>query len=212
MGPSKLWVIFFALAIGFGISNGYGQSQEAQQLILNVEKLSQLKNILSDMTRGYEIVSKGYGTVKNIAQGNFSLHEVFLDGLWLVSPEVRKYYRVGEIISQQKMLVEEYKAAFKRFKRSNLFSTTELEYLSKVYAGLFSESLDHLDQLATAVTANKMRMSDQERLEAIDRIFFATQDKLAFLRSFNRQNSVLALQRERETRDAAAVSNYFKSN
>ncbi|MGY4383932.1 preprotein translocase subunit YajC [Pedobacter sp. UYP24] len=55
------------------------QSTEVQQLLLNVEKLSQLKNILSDMKKGYTIVTNGYNAVKNISQGNFSLHEVFLE-------------------------------------------------------------------------------------------------------------------------------------
>lgn len=40
------------LFCAFGISVR-AQSQEAQQLLLNVEKLSQLKNILADMKKGY---------------------------------------------------------------------------------------------------------------------------------------------------------------
>ncbi len=188
------------------------QTQEAQQLILNVEKLSQLKNILSDMKRGYEVVSRGYGAVKNIAQGNFSLHEVFLDGLWLVSPEVRKYYKIAEIISCQKSIVSEYKSAYKRFSASGNFRASELDYLSKVYSNLLGESLDNLDQLVMVVTANKLRMSDQERLAAIDEIFAVTQDKLVFLRSFNRQASVLAIQREHEKADVNGFGNYFKRN
>ncbi|RZK61683.1 MAG: TerB family tellurite resistance protein, partial [Pedobacter sp.] len=147
------FLLALTVLVCLGTRNGYSQIQEAEQLVLNVEKLSQLKNILSDMKKGYEVVAKGYGTVKNIAQGNFSLHEAFLDGLWLVSPEIRKYYKVAEIISQQNTLVQEYKSAFKLFQRGNLFSPSELEYLSKVYAGVLKESLDHLEQLAMVITA-----------------------------------------------------------
>lgn len=46
---------------------GHAQSAEIQQLLLNVEKLSQLKNILTDMKKGYTIISNGYNSVKNIA-------------------------------------------------------------------------------------------------------------------------------------------------
>lgn len=73
----KFWtsslLLVMALVLG-AFNRGYSQSQEAQQLMLNVEKLSQLKNILSDMKRGYEVVSKGYNAVSGIAKGNFSLH------------------------------------------------------------------------------------------------------------------------------------------
>lgn len=185
------------------------QSQEAQQLLLNVEKLSQLKGILTSMKKGYDVLSTGYKSVKNIAEGNFSLHEVFLDGMMLVSPEVRKYRRIADIISDQADMVSEYKSAFKRFSAGGNFTVSELEYLGKVYSELFSQSLDNLDQLAMVITAGKLRMSDDERLQAIDRIFADTQDKLMFLRSFNRQTSSLNVQRQREKADVEGLRKYY---
>ena len=38
-------------------------------------------NKLKDMKEGYEIVSKGYSTIRDISKGSFNLHEAFLDGL-----------------------------------------------------------------------------------------------------------------------------------
>ena len=67
----------------------FGQSQEAKQLLLNVEKLAQLKLMLSHMKTGYQILEKGYTSIKNISQGNFNLHRDFLDGLLQVSPAVK---------------------------------------------------------------------------------------------------------------------------
>jgi hypothetical protein len=189
---------------------GYAQSQEAQQLLLNVEKLSQLKSILSDMKRGYQVVSKGYNAVKDIAQGNFSLHEVFLDGLMLVSPEVRKYSKIPEIISLQADLMSEYKGAFKRFRAGGNFSASELDYLGKVYGELFSSSLENLNQLAMVVTAGKLRMSDEDRLRVIDRVFVDVQDKLVFLRGFNRSASVLNVEREKEKVEISGVERLYK--
>ncbi|RZJ76761.1 MAG: TerB family tellurite resistance protein [Flavobacterium sp.] len=204
-------LLFCGLLCAAGIRS-YGQSTEVQQLVLNVEKLAQMKNILADMKRGYQIVATGYNSVKNIAQGNFSLHEVFLDGLYLVSPEVRKYYKVAEIIAQQRAIVSEYKSAFKQFSSSGSFTASELEYLSRVYQNLFTESLDHLDQLATVITVNKLRMSDQERLQAIDKIFAATSNKLIFLRDFNRQAGLLGVQRAKEQTEVSGLGNYYKTN
>lgn len=188
------------------------QSTEVQQLLLNVEKLSQLKNILTDMKKGYTVVTNGYNTVKNISQGNFSLHEVFLDGLMLVNPEIRKYKRVGDIISYQKNILSEYKSAFNRFKGLENFNPQEIEYLGKVYQQLFRQSLDNLDELAMVITSSKLRMSDDERLQAIDRIFADTQDKLMFLRSFNKEASILSLQRQKEKADLKSARQYYNLN
>ncbi|WGQ09730.1 TerB family tellurite resistance protein [Pedobacter gandavensis] len=174
------------------------QSTEVQQLLLNVEKLSQLKNILQDMKKGWTVVSGGYNLIRNISQGNFSLHEFFLDGLMLVSPEVKKYRRVADIITYQKNIVTEYKSAFNRFRSSGAFNVDELEYLGSVYQQLFEQSVDHIDELLMVITSSKLRMSDDERLRAIDSIFYRVQDKLIFLRSFNTETGLLAVQREKQ--------------
>lgn len=195
-----------------GVINSQAQSQEAQQLLLNVEKLSQLKNILADMKKGYTIVTNGYNTIKSIAQGNFSLHEVFLDGLMLVNPEIKKYRKVADIISYQKNIITEYKSAFNRFKSSSNFSAQEIDYLGKVYKQLFNQSVDNLDELTTVITSSKLRMTDDERLKAIDRIFADTEDKLVFLRNFNKEASILNLQRAKEKADLKTTQGYFGIN
>ncbi len=179
----------------------YAQSTEAQQLLLNVEKLAQLKKILSNMKKGYEIVSTGYNTIKDISQGNFNLHDAFLNALLQVSPTVRQYKRVADIISCQSQIVKEYRSAFNRFKSTNLFNSSEITYMEDVYKNLFNKSLQNLDELGMVLTAGKLRMSDDERIAAIDRIYKDISDKLIFLRSFNNEGSVLAVQRGREMVD-----------
>ncbi|GAC1382534.1 MAG: hypothetical protein NVSMB45_08720 [Ginsengibacter sp.] len=194
--------IFFAIALFMGMScSCFSQSQEAQQLLLNVEKLTQLRQILKDLYKGYQVVSKGYNTIKDISQGNFNLHRTFLDGLMQVSPAVKKYKRVADIISSQAALVKEYKNAFRRFKKINLFNPTEIVYMGQVYKNLFESSLQSLDELLMVVTANKLRMSDEERFAAIDRIFENMEDKLSFLRLFNRSSTTLAMQRGKDAID-----------
>lgn len=185
------------------------QATELMQLALNIEKLAQFKQILSDLKKGYEIISGGYKTIKNISEGNFKLHQVFLNGLMEVSHAVKNYHRVADIINYQVLIVKEYKSAFNRFKSGGHFSPGEIEYIGGVYDNLFSMSVKNLEDLLTVVTAKKLRMSDDERLAAIDNIYIDMQDKLLFLRSFNSNTSVLALQRERESRDINRVQQYY---
>lgn len=188
------------------------QSQEMQQLILNIEKLAQFKQILTDMKKGYQILNGGYNVVKDLSKGNFSLHETFLDALMQVSPTVRKYKRVGDIIHYQVLLVKEYKAAFNRFKNSGNFNSEEIAYLEKVYSKLFKESIRNLDELTTVISANTLRMSDDERLSAIDKVYADMQDKLSFLRNFNNNTSVLGIQRTKERNDINAMRSIYKVN
>ncbi len=195
----KVIIILLLLTICLGKpANGSAQSQEAQQLLLNWEKLAQLKSILKNMYEGYEMVSKGYNTIKDISQGNYQLHQAFFDRLLEVSPAVKKYKRVSDIISYQIQIMQEQKKALNYFKGTGNFTLDEVSYMEKVYENLFKNSLKNLDELLMVISAGDLRMTDDERLEAIDRIFSEMQDKLTFLRSFNNSTKLLAVQRIKE--------------
>lgn len=205
--------IIVLVLLGCGTADfAAAQSQEVQQLLLNAEKLTQLKNILRDMKRGYQTLSNGYSMVKNIAQGNFSLHETFLNGLYLVSPEVRKYHRIPQVIKLQTGMLREYRSAFNRFRQGDVFSIEEINYLQEVYAGLVKASLRNLDELTMIITAGKLRMSDDERLKAIDRIFGEMEDKMVFLRDFNQRTTLLSVQRKKEKKDIQQVRSMHQQN
>ncbi|WP_153800885.1 TerB family tellurite resistance protein [Foetidibacter luteolus] len=198
-------IVIIILLSFFSMTTAKSQDQEIQQLILNVEKLAQFKQILADMKKGYDIVTKGYTAIRDLSQGNFQLHKLFLDGLLAVSPAVKKYYKVSEIVSGEISLVKQYKKAFNRFKASGAFNPDELEYLLKVYSHLVDASLEGIGDLTTVVTANRLRMSDEDRLAAIDRLHAEMKDRLFFLRFFNNQNSVLQVQRIKEGLDVEAM-------
>lgn len=188
------------------------QSQEAQQLLLNWEKLRQLEAILDNMYRGYKILDKGYTTIKNIAQGNYSIHQLFIDGLMAVNPSIRNYKRIPFIIEYQKLLLKEYQRAYNRFRQDPNFKLEEIEYLANVYKFLFDASLRNIDELMMIITATKLSMSDDERMQAIDRIFFDMEDKLIFLRAFNNNTQLLAIQRARARNDVETMQMLYGVN
>ena len=195
----KKWIGVLILSVF--LLRGQAQAFEIEQLLLNVEKLAQLKSMLSDLKKGYETLHNGYTAIRNISEGNFNLHQLFLDKLLQVSPVVRNYKKVSLIISKQLLLVKEYKRAFVHFKQSGQFRADEIHYMERVYFRLIDRSVRNLDALATILTSGVLRLSDDERLQRIDVLHEAMEDMLVFLRHFNRQNSLLELQRAREAID-----------
>lgn len=191
-----LKIYFFLIVLVFNIPpKAHCQAAELQQLILNLEKLNQLRSILDQMYKGYQIVFKGYNTIKDLSQGNFSLHNTFLNGLLVVNPTVKKYYRIADIVSIQASIVKQYKNALKDFKKAKSLNPQEIQYIEKVFSNLFDRSIENMDELVLVITANKLRMNDAERLESIDRIYNQMSDKLQFLRSFNKKGFLLIKQR-----------------
>src|SRR5450631_1476881 len=118
--------IILLLVLVVGSIAAQAQAQEIEQLILDIEKLSQLKQILRDMKEGYQILTQGYEAVRSISEGNFNLHKVFLDALLAVSPAVKDYIKVEHIINNQVTLIQEYKTAFKRVQSSGQFNPDEI--------------------------------------------------------------------------------------
>lgn len=192
----KKMILVLVLSASFISSNA--QSDEAQQLLLNVEKLAQFKKILKNMKDAYTIIFKGYTAVKDLSQGNFTLHKTFLDGLMEVSPAVKKYKRIADIFNYQTRILKEYKGAWQQFRDDKQFTTTEIDYLGKVYANLFNETVKSLEELAMVITSGKLRMSDDERLQAIDGIYTNVVDQYSFLNEFNNNTAILSLQRKSE--------------
>ena len=202
-------VLFTCLGIA---KKSKAQAQEMQQLILDIEKLTQLKGILTDMKTGYQIYAQGYGSISQLSKGNFDLHSVYLNGLLAISPTVRNYGRIAEIIIQQASLISEYKNSYKQFRQSGTFSVSELSYMSNVYTQLVTQSLENLDELTNVLTAGKLRMSDDERMRAIDRIYGSSSEKLQFLRHFNRQGVIVSLQRSKELGDTRTLKQLYGIN
>ena len=191
-------------------TTGLAQTQEATQLLLNYEKLKQLEAILDNMYKGYKILSQGYDRIKGIAEGNYKLHQVFLDGLYAVNPTVSKYKRIPMIIDYQAQLMKEYKRAYKRLRDDGNLTSSELRYLESVYTYLVKQSLRNLEELTMIVTASKLRMTDDERLKAIDRIFLDMESKLSFLRYFNNSTQMLAMQREKKKSDVTTIQSLYE--
>lgn len=185
------------------------QAQEIQQLLLDIEKLTQMKSILSDMKTGYQIYEQGYGSISSLSKGNFNLHQTYLNGLLAISPAVKNYARIADILIMQASLISEYKRKQALFRQSGSFSVSELSYISDVYTRLVSQTLNDAGELADVLMAGKLRMSDAERIKAIDRIYTGSSARLQFLRSFNNQGVVISLQRVKEAGDTQTLNRLY---
>ena len=73
------------------------------------------------------------------------------------------------------------------------------------------KSLVNLDALATVLTAGKLRMSDQERITEIDRLYRQTHKMLGFLDGLNKDVAELLGGREKEKVDNSSLMDLIKA-
>ncbi len=197
------------LLMMFCAARSDAQSQELQQLLLNIEKLTQFKAILSDMKQGYRIYQQGYGLISNLSKGNFNLHSVYLNGLLAVSPAVRNHPRVAGIIGQNAELLTTYQKYTRLFKSSGSFNGKEINYLSNVFSQLMQRSNAGAEDLVRVMTAGAFRMSDDDRLRAVDRIYVQSSEQLDFLKWFSRKAVLLSLSRSKDLHETAALKRLY---
>lgn len=201
----KGWVMALMLLLPVSGVMAQSVSDDIQQLLLDVEKLSQLKQILTEMYQEYTMLYNGYEKIKGLSQGTFSLHKVYLDDLLLVSPAVGNYWKVADIVLKEANLVRDYKAASAYFRGSGLFSSQELDGIEVFYSTVVERAEKDLAELTMVITGGELRMSDGERLSAIDRIDTDVTGQLSLLHGYNNSAALQAAQRAQEAGDIGTV-------
>ena len=202
-------LIGICLCMSVGSLKAQSVDQLIEQLMLDIQKLSELKTILKDMRDGYQVLDNGYTNIRDIVKGNFNLHKTFLDGLLDVSLPVRQYYKAADIIDKERNIVTECRTANQYWISCGLFTHGELAHIERTYKTLSDRSSQCLDRLTIVITADELRMSDAERMQAIDQIHTTVTEQLVGLRRFNDAVSIQALQRQREQNNLQTLKKIY---
>lgn len=206
----RMLVFWLGLLMGMAAATpGKAQAFDVEQLTLDVQKLAELKQILTDLKTGYEVLDKGYSAVRDIAKGSFNLHEAFLDGLLAVSPAVQNYQRVKDIVSLEAGMLSRYQSAWARFQGDGRLQPGEIALLAQVYTNLFKESAQGLSDLVTVLTPGTLRASDAERMRQIDGIYWGMLEQAALLDRVDNTTALLAMQRGAEENDMQVVGGLY---
>lgn len=151
--------------------NVHAQEHEVQVLILDWQKLEQMKKTVKNLKEGYTIVRNGYLKIKGIADGDLELHTVFIDALSDANPVVKEYYKVGEIIEMQIDLIKITKDLNEYvLLDTNYFSSNEIDDTKNITNLVVDYSIKNLDDLIMVLTVSSAEMSTDERLVIIDKI------------------------------------------
>lgn len=122
---------------------------------------------------------------------------------------ITSYQRIRDISKKQWQLLDEYKRARSLIQRDRQFTDNEREYMEKVYTGILKESVNNMDQINLIKKSFLTRMSDAERMELINQAADRIEINYSDLVRFNRQNTVLSLQRARAEREVQTVKKLY---
>jgi hypothetical protein len=170
-------------------------NQKATQKKYLLQQIAALQVYIGYAKKGYNIVSGGVNTIRNIKNGDFNLHRDFFNRLKNVNPAIRRYAKVADIIAYQVKIIKQTKISIQQIRETKQFTEAELDHCKQVFDNLLDECLKTVDELVLVTTSGKLEMKDDERLKRIDRLYADVQDKYSFACSFSEDMSLLAVQR-----------------
>lgn len=170
-------------------------NQKSTQKKYLLQQITALKVYLSHAKKGYNIVTGGINTIRNIKNGDLNLHRNFFNQLQNVNPAIRRYTKVADIIAYQVKIIKQTKLVLQKIRETKQFTEAELDYCKQVFDTLLNECIKTVEELILVTTPGELEMKDAERLKRIDKLYADVQDKYSFSCSFSEDMGLLAIQR-----------------
>jgi len=186
--------------------------QKKTQIKYLLRQIAALQVYIGYAKKGYEIADKGLSTISNIKNGEFNLHRDFFSSLKMITPRIREYSKVTDVISIQLRIVKTYQRSIKSVRESHQFTESELDHITTVFTRLVNASVDNVEELIRLITASKYEMKDDERLKRIDVVHTDMQEKASMVQSFSHSNSIMAVQRLKEKNDIQVMKKLYGLN
>lgn len=170
--------------------------QKTTQKKYLLQQIAALKVYAGYLSQGYTIAKGGLGIIQHIKQGDFGLHSNYFNSLSTVNPRIKSYIKIGSILSIETSIVLQTKIAIRFFSTSNQLNPVELKYIKNVFQNILNSCAATLDDLHNTLTSGRLRLKDDERIAAIDRLHDDMLDKETFVNSFCKSAGLLIEQRK----------------
>ena len=198
----KTLTVLFLLALSLSHSNAqtfdeWFNQKKTQKKYL-IEQIVALQVYLDYLKKGYTIAHNGLTAIENIKNGNFNLDRDFFKSLKNVKPAISNSVKVVDIIAFQYSIIHDMKNVYQFCQNNKHFTPEEVRYVARIHTSMLILCDASLSELHTIIQSDNAQMTDEERLQRIDKIHDDLKDKQAFVRAFGNDTRLLALEREEE--------------
>ncbi len=202
----KIIIIIVLLLFRF---SAFAQSQELEQLKINLEKLLQLKLMLAQAKQGYQTLTSGYNAVRDVAKGNFDLHKKQLDLLLVVSDKVRSSPSIQRCLANYGNMEKEVLRWMQVAKSLGLFTTKELDVMNSDFQLMIAKGKDDKQTLSLVLGDGRLRMSDAERLSVVEMLSSNSEQWLDSVRQKIKAQTAIAVSRAQVKKDREAIRQLY---
>lgn len=193
-----------AEAQGFSFGDLFGQAKKQKKYYL--QQIAAYKAFESELKQGYGVIKNGLSGIRDINTAELNAHTAYYQSLKSVSVPVKNNNQIADILNWQSEITNSFNQSF------NGLTDDEQTYLSAVKTGVLNECNADLTDLQNLLTANKLEMTDDERLHRLAQIYVDMLNKYQFTRSFCNSVKLLLIQRQQDSHDTQTLKNIYENN
>lgn len=192
---AKMLMVF--LMVPLIASRCYGQTwneffkQNKTQKKYLIEQIAALKAYAGYATKGYQVIKEGSNLISDIKNGDFNLHGEHFQSLKRVNPELKRSDKVNAIISMQAEMAKGRSTTVSVVEKSDVLGHAEIRLITDTYSSLAREASMDLEELQLLIEDGRLELSDDQRMERIDKLYRAMTKKYGF--QLNADQQVRAL-------------------
>lgn len=172
-----------------------------------IKQIAALKIYFQYLKKGYEIAGKGLNAVGDIKDGSFDLDKGYLNSLKQVSRVVKNSAKVDDILLYSHHVKVAFRKLYEDCESDENLSPEEIRYVQAVYTNMLRGCNASLDELDLIVTAGETEMSEDERLQRLDKVYLDMLEKYSFTQDFVGSTRLLCLERAKEKHQVSQLIN-----
>ncbi len=202
----KNLIIILIICFGFESQaqtfNEFFRQKKTQKEYL-MKQIIALKFYGDFLKEGYGIVDSGLNTIKNFNKTEFGLHSGYFNSLQAINPMVENSSMIGEITNWKNRTI----GLMTNLKTQ--IASPEAEYIENVKRKVITECQKEFSFLKLVLTPGKLELTDDQRLNQIEKLHDSMRDKFEFAESFVRSVKLLENQRRNDQRQLKASKQMF---
>lgn len=162
------------------------------------------RNVIQTTTTAENMVKNFQETVKIYEQG-----KKYYDALKSVHNLVKDARKVQQTVLLVGEISDIYVNSFQKMLADENYTTDELAAIASGYTKMLEESSGMLDELKTVVTQTGLSMTDNERMDLIDRIYRDVKNHRNLVRYYTNRNIGVSYLRAKEKNDTRRVLDLY---
>jgi hypothetical protein len=176
------------------------QQKKTQREYL-IKQIAALQVYLGYVKQGYQVASKGLGTINDIRHGEFNLHDGYFQSVKNINPKILNMAKVTAIIDLQLKISKNARDCMTTIGDLNQLTGAELGQCKLTFSNLLTDCIEDMNELVILTTNQQSTLKDDERISRINQIYDDMQDKYACCSGYSEEMILLTVQRVREASD-----------